>query len=153
MLGIYKEIMCYTYRKAKNKDKDGIYELYQTVMMGHVSKIWGWDEVWQKNDFLSHYRADGITMVFKANELVGYSQVEDKNDQLFMRMLLIMPVHQNKGIGKRLMKSFKANGDKCSKLLSLEVFKINSEARKFYEKHGFNIVGETKSSYIMVSNA
>jgi hypothetical protein len=32
----------------------------------------------------------------------------------------------------------------------LEVFKINNEAKSFYENHGFTVEGETPCSHIMV---
>jgi hypothetical protein len=31
----------------------------------------------------------------------------------------------------------------------MEVFKINDEAKKFYERYGFNVEDETSSSYVM----
>jgi len=143
----------YIYRNATNPDKEAIYGLYREVMKGYISRIWGWNEEWQKNDFSSHFNVDGITLVFKANELVGYSQVEDKGDLLFMRMLAILPGHQGKGIGKKLLESFVKNGNKYYKHLSLEVFKINLQARELYEKHGFSVVSETENSYVMESHA
>ena len=145
--------MSYIYRNATNEDKGDIYEVYRAVMKGYISEIWGWNEEWQKNDFSSHYKAEGITLVYKFNELVGYSQVEDKGSLLFMRMLAILPDHQRKGIGKHLLEFFVENGNKFSKDLSLEVFKINAQARGFYEKYGFIVVGEIENSYIMGSNA
>lgn len=145
--------MSYIYRNSTNEDKDDIYEVYRAVMRGYISEIWGWNEEWQKNDFTSHYKADGITLVYKVNDLVGYSQVEDKGDLLFMRMLAILPDHQRKGIGKRLLEFFVENGKKLSKGLSFEVFKINTLAKGFYEKHGFIVISETENSYIMGPNA
>lgn len=145
--------MTYTYCNATNEDKDDIFKVYRAVMEGYISEIWGWNDEWQKNDFLSHYKADGITLVYKANELVGYSQIEEKDDLLFMRMLAILPNHQKMGIGRQLLESFVAKGKKHSKHLSLEVFKINSKAREFYEYQGFVAVGETTNSFVMGLNA
>lgn len=145
--------MSYIYRNATNEDKDDIYKVYREVMGGYITSIWGWDEAWQKNDFSSHYKADGITLVYKANELVGYSQIEEQDDLLYMRMLAILPNHQKKGIGRQLLESFVAKGKYHSKYLSLEVFKINTKAREFYEYQGFIVVDETTNSFAMELNA
>jgi len=143
----------YSYRKASRIEKEAIFELYRVVMSGYISEIWGWNEEWQENDFATHFNPEGVTLVYKENELVGYSHIENNNDQLFLRMIAIHPNHQRQGIGKTLLESFISSGKEQSKSLSLEAFKINTEAKRFYERHGFNVEGETLNSYVMRLNA
>jgi len=145
--------MSYIYRNAEDNDKDEIYELYRTVMKNYISKIWGWEEIWQKNDFSTHYNAKQITLVLNNKQLVGYCQIEEKTNHFFIRMLAIIPRHQNKGIGKHLLQSLKDKSNKYSKNLRLDVFKINTVANEFYKNHGFSVIGEKEHSYIMESNA
>ncbi len=118
-------------------------------MRSYVSKIWGWDEQWQESDFSAHFDPKGITLVHNGRELVGYSHVENRGDQLFLRMIVVHPHHQRKGIGGKLLESVITLGKEQSKRIGLEVFKINNEAKKFYERYGFNIEGKTASSYVM----
>jgi ribosomal protein S18 acetylase RimI-like enzyme len=65
-------------------------------------------------------------------------------------MIIVHPHHQQKGIGTKLLASVIASASKQSKRVELEVFKINELAKAFYERHGFNVEGETLSSFIMV---
>lgn len=123
--------------------------MYCLVMRGYISKIWGWDEQWQEKDFSTHFVPEGITLVHEENELVGYSHIDNRDGQLFIRMIVVHPHHQRKGIGEKLLESILASGKEQSKKVGLEVFKINNEAKKFYEKYGFNVEGESSSSYIM----
>jgi RimJ/RimL family protein N-acetyltransferase len=88
-------------------------------------------------------------VVHEERELVGYSHVENRGNQLFIRMIVVHPHHQRKGIGSTLLESAVASGKEQSEKVGLEVFKINDEARRFYEKHGFNVEDETSSSYVM----
>ena len=118
-------------------------------MRDYISKIWGWDDQWQENDFSSHFDPDGITLAHKEQELAGYSQVENRGEQIFIRMIVVHPQHQRKGIGSKLLESVIAAGKVQSKNIGLEVFKINHEAKKFYERYGFNVENETSSSYVM----
>ena len=118
-------------------------------MRGYISEIWGWDEQWQENDFSAHFDPQGITLVYKGQELIGYSHVENRGGQLFIRMIVVHPHHQRKGIGGKLLESVIASGKEQSKRIGLEVFKINNEAKIFYESYGFNVEGETPSSYVM----
>lgn len=118
-------------------------------MRGFISEIWGWDEQWQENDFSAHFDPKDITLVHKERELVGYSHVENRDGQLFLRMIVVHPHHQRKGIGRKLLESVIASGDEQSKGVELEVFKINDRAKKFYERFGFSVECENTTSYVM----
>jgi len=139
----------YSYRKAEQTEQEAIFNLYCLVMRGYISEIWGWDDKWQEIDFSAHFVPRDITLVHKERELVGYSHVENRGDQLFIRMIVVHPHHQREGIGSKLLESAIASGNEQSKSIELEVFKINDEAKKFYERHGFNVEDETASSYVM----
>lgn len=85
-------------------------------MRDYISKIWGWDDQWQENDFSSHFDPEGITLVHKEQELAGYSLVENRSDQIFIRMIVVHPRHQRKGIGSKLLESVIAKGkENCEK--------------------------------------
>ena len=140
----------YIYRKAEESDREAIYQLYRLVMRGFISEIWGWDEQWQRNDFSTHFDPHGITLAFQEHELAGYSHIENQDSQIFIRMIVVHLHHQRNGIGTKLLASVIASAGEQSKHVGLEVFKINEVAKAFYEKHGFNVVGESPSSLIMV---
>ena len=142
--------MTCAYRKAEEADGEAIYQLYRLVMRGFISDIWGWDEQWQRADFSTHFDPLGVTLASQEDQLAGYSHVENRDGQLFIRMIVVHPRHQRKGIGKKLLESIIASAGEQSKSIGLEVFKINEVARAFYERHGFDMVGETPASHIMV---
>jgi len=141
--------MIYSFKKAKQTEQEAIFKLYCLVMRSYISEIWGWDDSWQENDFSSHFDPKGVTLVYKEHELVAYSHTENREGQMFIRMIVVHPHHQRKGIGRKLLESVIASGKEQSKIIGLEVFKINANARKFYERYGFNVEDETPSSYIM----
>ena len=141
--------MTYSYREAERTEKEAVFKLYCLVMRRHISQIWGWDDAWQDNDFSTHFDPRRITLVHKGRELVGYSHVENRDGQLFIRMIVVHPHHQRNGVGTKLLESVITSGKEQSKRIGLEVFKTNNEAKKFYERHGFNVEGETSSSYVM----
>lgn len=142
-------LVTYAYRKAEQAEKDALFKLYCLVMRGYIAEIWGWDDQWQGNDFSDHFDPQGITVAHKEHELVAHSHVENRGSQLFIRMIVVHPHHQRKGIGSKLLGSAIASAEAQSRSVGLEVFKINDEARKFYESYGFHIEGETPSSYVM----
>lgn len=142
--------MICTYRRAEEADREAIYRLYRLVMRGLVSRIWGWEEQWQQNDFASHFDPHGISLACQGRTLAGYSQIEHRDGFLFIRMVVVHPEFQRKGIGRKLLGDVIASADMQSKPIGLEVFKINNAARSFYESDGFKVEGDTPSSYIMV---
>jgi ribosomal protein S18 acetylase RimI-like enzyme len=60
----------------------------------------------------------------------------------------IEPLHQGKGIGRKIIKSIieKASGEKSSVILS--VLKENM-AKKLYDSIGFKVITENSESFIM----
>ncbi len=119
-------------------------------MKEHIMNIWGWDQKWQEDDFLKHFDPRNITIVREENTVIGYSQIEDQGNQLYIRMLLLQPDRQRKGIGSHLLNAAIEKAKTQSKSLALQVFKINEQAKGFYEHHGFQVQGETANSFTMV---
>ena len=93
-------------------------------MRGLISGIWGWDEQWQRADFSTHFDPHGITLVFQEHELVGYSHIENRDGQLFIRMIVVHPHHQRNGIGRKLLGYVIASAGEEFKSIGLEVFKM-----------------------------
>jgi len=139
----------YSFRKAQWKEKRAIFDLYRRVMRPYIVDIWGWDEGRQEHDFDKHFEPDNLVVVLAGDELVGYSQVEDQPDNLFIRMLLLVAEHQHRGIGSRVVRRVIESAKLQSKGVRLEVFKLNEKAKRFYEYHGFRVEGETESSFVM----
>ncbi|MCU7871613.1 MAG: GNAT family N-acetyltransferase [Candidatus Thiodiazotropha sp. (ex Lucinoma borealis)] len=142
--------MTYSHRKAEQTDGQAVYKLYCLVMRGYISKIWSWNEQWQKDDFTANFDHNNIMLVYNNHELIGYSHVENRSTQLYIRMIVIHPKHQQKGIGSKLLKSVIMSGKEQSKSIELQVFKINDKAKEFYVRHGFTVRGENTTSYILV---
>lgn len=70
----------------------------------------------------------------KIDKSVGILAIDGK----FINQLYIHTDYQNAGIGTRLLNLAKnlSNGT-----LRLYTFEVNKQAQKFYEKHGFEIIG------------
>jgi len=139
-----------SFQQATKHDEAVIFDLYCQVMKEHITEIWGWDQEWQENDFMKHFSPENITVVREENKAIGYSQIENQGNQLYIRMLLLLPKHQRKGIGSRLLNAVIEKAKAQSKGIALQVFKVNEQAKRFYEHRGFQVQGETPSSFTMV---
>ena len=139
--------MNFSYRQASPTDKKAIFDIYRLVMSELIGKIWGWNEEWQIDDFDKHFIPENINLVYFGNDLIGYSQVDNQSNHKHLRMLVIHPAYQRNGIGSKLLRSFITSQKENPVKLSLEVFKINTIAKEFYEKSGFTVERETSTSY------
>lgn len=145
--------MEFIFKKATLEQKEELFELYSLVMKDLIEKIWGWDQKWQEEDFSSHFVPRNITVACENQKIVGYLQSENKGQAKFVRMLLVHPKHQKKGIGGKFLQTLINESRNEFKTINLEVFKVNSRVLQFYKRAGFEINGETPHSFIMEKNA
>ncbi|MCW9025212.1 MAG: GNAT family N-acetyltransferase [Gammaproteobacteria bacterium] len=139
----------YFFHEAAKNEEAILFDLYTRVMKEYITEIWGWDQKWQENDFSKHFNPENITVVREKGTMIGYSQVEDQGNQLYIRMLLVLPKYQRKSIGASLLSAVIEKARAESKSIALQVFKVNRQAKSFYEHCGFQVQGNTPSSFIM----
>lgn len=75
--------------------------------------------------------------VFVDEKLVGYMLYIRKEDKVVLQAIYVDPEYQGKGIGAKLVACLPKNQP-----VELSVIAENKKARKFYEKEGFEHVGE-----------
>ncbi|MFC1683418.1 GNAT family N-acetyltransferase [Candidatus Zixiibacteriota bacterium] len=136
-------------RPATLNDRDQLYELYASVLKVHITKIWDWDETWQQKDFDDHFAPKQIKIAVVNGQVVGYIHVNLHDRTPHVRMMCVSPEYQRKGIGGALLKSFIQECSASQQDVALSVFRINTDARRFYERLGFEVCGETETHYKM----
>lgn len=142
--------MKFGYRTARETDRDMIYCLYRQVMRPLIAQIWAWDETWQRQDFDKYFVPEDIRLVHEHQTLVGYSQTEKRERQLYLRMLVVDAHCRRQGVGRTLLGRIIDEAAARFDEVGLEVFRINTAAKSFYEKFGFRQVGDTDASLVMV---
>jgi len=75
------------------------------------------------------------TLVYEADgEVVGFYSLHENN----LATIFVAPYSQGKGVGSALLDDVKNKRES----LQLTVYKENTQSIRFYEKHGFTLVGE-----------
>lgn len=136
-------------RRATAKDREPLFALYGKVLRKHIADIWGWNDEWQKNDFDTHFRPEDVTVLLDAGRIIGYMQAEDQDDVVWLRMIVVQPEYQSKGIGGSVLRQLITRTNGMGKDIALAVFKINTDARRLYERLGFVVEGETSTHFNM----
>lgn len=80
---------------------------------------------------------------------VGLITICEADDRVQLLQLFLRPEAQGKGIGSHVLAEVLGEADQVNRLVGLRVLKSNPRAKTFYDRHGFGLVGETQTHYIM----
>ncbi len=91
----------------------------------------------------------GLIVAEKAHKIVGFIVgVKTNPNTAKILMLSVSELHRNQKIGSALLNRFiKEIIEENVNLIELEVRVDNEKAIKFYQKHGFMIIGKIKGFY------
>jgi ribosomal protein S18 acetylase RimI-like enzyme len=140
-------------RSATPDDRNALYAVYASAKKVYIAEIWGWDESWQQTDFDAHSDPHVIQVAVVGDRIVAYIHTELRNDTPHVHMLCVVPEYQSKGIGSALLKAFIHDCSAQQQDVTLGVFKINTDARRFHAKLGFETFEATSTHYLMRRNA
>lgn len=135
-------------RAAVAADFDFLYELRQVTMKGYVQAIWGWDGLAQQERFAASFNPAHSQIIVVGDRDAGELTLEEREDDLYLKGIYILPVYQNQGVGTAVLHHLLAQAQARRQPVSLQVFKVNP-ARQLYERLGFIIVGESEPYYFM----
>ncbi|MDF1754677.1 MAG: GNAT family N-acetyltransferase [Verrucomicrobiales bacterium] len=138
-------------RVASESDKKYAFRLYNTLFRPHIETIWGWDDRWQITNFESEWQQFDTEIVEHNGIGIGYLQTEYRSDplHLYLSIIALDSAYQGKGLGSSIMRGLTSRVEKQDIPLRLNVFRINPEARRFYERLGFREVSTTESGVIL----
>ena len=135
-------------REARPEDAEFLYGLLKATMQDYVAQIWGWDEEWQRAYFQERFDPSRERIVILEGEEIGVLAIEEKEDEVFLSKVYILPEYQGQGIGTRLMRAVLDRAFGRGLPVTLQVLKVNP-AWRLYERLGFVAIDETETHYIM----
>lgn len=139
------------FRPAFDQDYDFLYQLHIATMKDYVDKTWGWNDDFQQKIFKEKFEPDKLKIIIFDKKDIGMIAVEDREEDVFLRIIEILPEYQNRGIGKYIVQSLIDKAKNENKLVFLYVLKVNP-AQNLYKSLGFEIISETTTHYVMRTN-
>ena len=140
--------MKYTLEKVNKSDRSQIYSIKRNSIKPYVEKIWGWEEVYQINDFDKSFIPDNIKKIMIDTECIGFIEVSEDANTVNIAEIHIIPDYQGLGVGGSIINNVIADTKAKYKKTTLGCFKENKKAIQFYKSRGFTMVGETKTHYL-----
>jgi ribosomal protein S18 acetylase RimI-like enzyme len=143
-------------RPVTTDDLSLTFEIKREAIGEFVAQIWGWDEAfqWQFHRetfeaYLPQTHPSKFWVVEVAGQPVGTWEVAEHTEALFVCGIYLRRAAQGRGIGRKLIENLLVLAQKQGKKVTLEVFKINFRAFRFYQKLGFLVTSETETKYVM----
>jgi len=137
-------------RPGCEADREFLYELLARALGPHIEAAYGaWDEGWQRRHFLETTVPSAHEIVESRGTPIGCLLVEETPQLLEVHRIFILPEHQGRGIGARLMREILAAATRESKCVRVQVLRVNHAGIRFYERLGFQRRGETATHLIL----
>jgi GNAT superfamily N-acetyltransferase len=131
-------------RDASSSDADFIYRVVEQTMRGYVEKVWGrFNEEMNRKSIAATIAAGNYAIIRHGAEDAGALSVERRPGFIWLAQLFILPAHQRKGIGTRIVRALAMEATGSRKPLRLRVIAVNP-ARTFYEREGFVVCATTR---------
>ena len=104
----YAQIADYLLRPANPDDQAQIYHLKAQSVRPYVEKIWGWDEVYQQQDFARDFQAiEHFQVIEVCGNFAGFIQASFLDPYYEIQEFHLLPAYCGKGIALRSCGSFR----------------------------------------------
>lgn len=137
---------CFTLRAADGCDTELLWTIQRTAIGPYVDATWGWDEAAQRRFFDEHFDPRKFQIVRVAGWDAGFLSVEERAGHVYLGNLALLPGFQRRGIGAEVVASVLEQSDERGLPVRLQVLRSNP-ARRFYERLGFVLRGETDTHF------
>jgi len=136
------------YRPALKSDLEFLLDLRIQTMNAHLiaSSLPVSDEAHLQR---INYQFEHALIIEIDKRAIGLLKIVKRADNIELIQIQIAAPYQGKGIGRRILSDLIEEAIELEKTITLSVLKTN-KAKNLYSNVGFNIVGETDDSYLML---
>lgn len=134
-----------TFRKIRTEDFEFLRRLHRAALKDYIAQTWGWEEEYQEQRFKKEFDPNDGEIIVANGEDAGFLWTKEKETETFLVSIRLLPDHQNKGIGTKIILDLV---ERSTRPIRLQVLKVNP-AKNLYERLGFKIYEETKTHFLM----
>ena len=139
----------YELRPASIERFEALYAIHRAAMERYVAETWGgWDDAWQREHFREHWPPSKQEIV-SAGEVVGFLELEVRPGQVWVTNIELSPKVHGQGIGSAILRDVMRQAAASGSGVGLQVLRVNTAARRLYERLGFRRTGENQTHYLM----
>ena len=135
-------------RRGSGDDNDWLFELFRRTMREYIEQAWGWDEMFQREAFLTHLPGKSFQILELDKRPVGGYQIKNKEQHLWLEMILVDPEYQRQGHGSFMLELIRQRAEEAGLPVKLACLRCNPACR-FYLRRGFSTYDEDPNSLMM----
>jgi ribosomal protein S18 acetylase RimI-like enzyme len=136
------------FQRFHTSDLSFAWNLYQSLMKSMTERLLPWDPDKQLSMIQEALQGGNMQLILFNGERAGWMETQEDSARIYLAHLYIKPELQGKGIGTRALSVLIEQAEAAHKSLSLSVMK-NNPTKAFYEKRGFEVVGDERFKYHM----
>lgn len=137
-------------REATDEDFEEIYLTINDGATAYKGVIPSdrWHEPYMTREELRAQIQEGVQFLcyVENGEVTGVMGIQDKGDVELIRHAYVRTIHRKKGIGSLLLQELTK---RAKKPILIGTWKAADWAIRFYEKHGFRVVGEEEKNHLL----
>jgi ribosomal protein S18 acetylase RimI-like enzyme len=131
-------------RPVSTDDFHFVWSLYRDLMKPLTVELLGsWNETAQKHVVQLALTHLGTFIIAKDEFNIGWVQIVDSPDTIYLGQLYLAPLSQNRGIGTAILRELAEKARREDKTLTLDVTK-NNRSRALYKRLGFRVIGQSE---------
>ena len=131
-------------------DLDVTFAITEEAMRAYVEQTWGnWNHDEQLQRHRDSYKPDTHRLILVGDLVAGLLAVEEDPSYLWLVKLYLLARYRSKGLGSAILRAVQEDAVLKRKPVRLRVLRVNTAARRLYERHGFRVVQETPERLFM----
>jgi ribosomal protein S18 acetylase RimI-like enzyme len=142
----------YKIRPAAKDDFMLSFEIRKNALGEYVRQTWGWDEEMQMKYHKEDFNTDILSIIEVNGEPVGTLEYYYDDHSMIISGIYITDKFQNCGIGTDILLNLHKEAEVKGKQVRLQVLKVNTKAKKLYEKLGYSVYNISETHYQLVYN-
>jgi GNAT superfamily N-acetyltransferase len=127
-------------RPAITEDFEFFFALHESSLGPYVDEVWGWDDDEQRAYLARNLDVERARVIVAHGVDVGRLDVEERDAEVFLALIELMPEHQGHGIGSQLIAELRDRAFTDGKRVRLSVLDVNRPAYHLYLRLGFTEV-------------
>lgn len=139
----------YELRAVTHQDYNFIYHVKTTTLKPHIELVWGWDEAVQTKYLEESFGIETQLIITYEDQEIGILELNELQQRIEVVELEILPEYQRRGIGTHILQDIIDEYTEKGKKVGIGCFKINTEAKRLYERLGFMLIKETATHYVL----
>lgn len=136
-------------RPCNDDDYDFCWLAKKAAMGPHIAQRWGWDDALQETIHRERWNDRPWSLIILDDKKIGTLSIYDRmTDSVRFGEFYLLPHHQNRGIGTRVLEKFLADCDTTRLTVELEYLKWNPVG-SLHKRHGFVTYDENDTHYFL----